>query len=661
MLQNNQVLSFFRASERGDWNQRELAEFYRVEDALTKSGVAISTDRGLTDEGEPWFVFCRQDDEEVIVHFARIGGEYVVASNFTEAVFRGRNFQTLVRELLDSRPYVLPHSSRSTVFLHPAALLAALVVTAYVKSSELNAAAEDGSRPEKSFGWFLNRHDLAATYSAIVIASVWDSLAIDSSASKPSDDFASLDHAQPAHGEHGPDIQQAFVSDSLLQNIQLFQGADDRSVLTAALDLDGQDAVHNVNGPAIAGLVASASSLHPESSHYDNAAASSAHDVFRAEESDSKLADFGPQQGDFPIAASEQVERTVTHNPVSSSAPSNPTPDHPASQHNSTAPTTDGTSTGEPAAQAKHGTSTGEPAAQAKHGTSTGEPADQAKHVTSTNEPAAEAKHSNEPADQAKHGTTTGEPAAEAKHVTSTGEPADQANQVTSTGEPAAEAKHVTTTGEPADEAKHGTSIIEPAAEAEHSSEPADQATNVTSTNEPAAEAKHSNEPAVQAKHGTSTGEPAAQAKHGTSTGEPAAQANHGTSTGEPAAEAKHGTSTGEPAAEAKHGTSTNEPAAEAKHSNEPADQAKHGTTTGEPAAEANHGTSTSEPADQANHGTSTGEPADQANHGTSTGEPADQAKHVTSTASRPITANRHVGRAGRSGEARHVDRRAGR
>ena len=267
MLQSNQVLSFFRACERGDWSQRELAEFYRVEDALTKSGVGISTDRGLTDEGEPWFVFFRQDDEEVIVHFARIGGEYVVASNFTEAVFRGRNFQTLVRELLDSHPYVLPkqHSSRSTVFLHPATLLAALVVTGYVKSSELNATADDGSRPEKSFGWFLNRHDLAATYSAIVIASVWDSLAIDSSVSKPSDDLASLDHAQPAHGEHGPDIEQAVADDSLLQNIQAFHGTDDRSVLTAAaLDLDGQDAVHDVNEPAIAGLVANPSGLHPE-------------------------------------------------------------------------------------------------------------------------------------------------------------------------------------------------------------------------------------------------------------------------------------------------------------------------------------------------------------------------------------------------------------
>ena len=539
MLQSNQVLSFFRASERGDWNQRELAEFYRVEDALTKSGVGISTDRGLTDEGEPWFVFFRQDDEEVIVHFARIGGEYVVASNFTEAVFRGRNFQTLVRELLDSHPYVLQHSSRSTVFLHPAALLAALVVTAYVKSSELNAAAEDGSRPEKSFGWFLNRHDLAATYSAIVIASVWDSLAIDSSVSKPSDDLASLDHAQPAHGEHGPDIEQAFVSDSLLQNIQLFQGTDDRSVLTAAaLDLDGQDAVHDVNEPAIAGLVANASGLHPESSHHDNAAASSAHDVFRAENiSISKLADFGPQQGDFPIAASEQVERTVTHNPVSSSAPSNPTPDHPASQHDSTAPTTaiahsdttiapdnlSVTSTGEPAAQ-EPSTSTSEPAAQAKHGTSTDEPAAQAKHVKSTGEPAAQAKQARRPASRPLRRSTSRRPASRPIRRSTSRRPASRPLRRSTARRPASRPLRrstVTSTGEPADQAKH-----------------------VTSTNEPA----------DQAKHVTSTGEPAAQAKHVKSTGEPAAQAKQVTSTGEPADQAKHVTSTGEPADQAKHG-----------------------------------------------------------------------------------------------------------
>jgi hypothetical protein len=472
MLQSNQVLSFFRACERGDWSQPELAEFYRVEDALTKSGVGIATDRGLTDEGEPWFVFFRQDNEEVIVHFARIGGEYVVASNFTEAVFRGRNFQTLVRELLDSHPYVLPkqHSSRSTVFLHPATLLAALVVTGYVKSSELNATADDGSRPEKPFGWFLNRPDLAATYSAIVIASVWDSLAIDSSVSKSFDDLVSLDHAQPAHGEHGLDIGQAVADDNLLQNIQAFHGADDRSVLTvAALDLDGQDAVHDVNKPVIAGLVANPSGLHPESSHCDNAAAYSAHGVFRAEaDLESKLADFHLQQGDgFPIAAREQVERTVSF-----SALSNLTPDHPAPQHVSTAPTTaiehsdtttapNNLSSALPvdntnqslilnvtslsdaiqapvSDQQPNVTSTGEPTAQVNQVASTGEPTAQVNQVASTGEPTA----------QVNQVTSTGEPTAQVNQVASTGEPTAQVNQVTSTGEPAAQVNYAALPGD---------------------------------------------------------------------------------------------------------------------------------------------------------------------------------------------------------------------
>jgi hypothetical protein len=342
MLQSSQVLSFFQARERGDWSQRELAEFYRVEDALTKSGVGISTDRGITDEGEPWFIFVRQDNEEVIVHFARIGGEYVIASNFTEIVVRGRNFQALVRELLNSYPYFLPkhNSSGSTVFLHPATMLAALVVTGYIKGNELSASADDGSRPAKSFGWFLDRHDLATTYSAIVIASVWDTLAINSLVSKPFDDLASLDHAQSTHGEHGSYIESAVASDSRPQNIHAFHGTDDRSTLTAALNLDGHDTVPHVNEPALAGLVANPSGFHPELSHPDNAASSSTHDVSHAENClVSKLAVFRPQQGDYySIAANEQVERNVINKPVSSSAPPSPTPDNSASHHVSTTP-----------------------------------------------------------------------------------------------------------------------------------------------------------------------------------------------------------------------------------------------------------------------------------------------------------------------------------
>jgi len=439
MLQNNRILSFFRAGVRGDWSQSELAEFYRVEDALTKSGVGISTDRGLTDEGEPWFVFFRQDNEEVIVHFARIGGEYVVASNFAEAVFRGQNFQTLVRELLDSHPYVLPkrHSPRSTVFLHPATLLAALVVTGYVKSSELNASADDGSRPEKPLGWFLNRHDLAATYSAIVMASVWDSLAIDGSVSKPSDVLLSVDPAQAAHDAHGSDIGQAVADDSLLQDIQAFHGTDDHSVLTAAaLDLDGQDAVHVVIQPVIAGPVANASGFKSESSHHDNTSVSSVHDVFHAENDlEVKLADFHLQLGDgLPIAAREQVERTVTYNPVCSSAT-----DHLAPQHVSTAPT----------AAIAHSDTTTAPNT-APNNVSSALAVDNTNPSLLLNVTTPSGATQAPASDQQPQVAPTSDLAVPVNQVASGSESAAQVNQLASSSEPAASANQITSTGEPA-------------------------------------------------------------------------------------------------------------------------------------------------------------------------------------------------------------------
>ena len=82
MVQAGRVLSFLRARpSSNDWTQQELAEFYRVESALLQGGLLVTTDRGVSDEGDPWFVFCRSDTEEVIAHFARIEGCYLVASS----------------------------------------------------------------------------------------------------------------------------------------------------------------------------------------------------------------------------------------------------------------------------------------------------------------------------------------------------------------------------------------------------------------------------------------------------------------------------------------------------------------------------------------------------------------------------------------------------
>ena len=135
------VLSFFRPAPvaQGDWSQQELAEFYRVEAALTQAGLRVASDRGLADEGDPWFVFCRIDGE-MIMHFARIDGLYVVASEVFEAPLWGSEFRALLDTVAAQHPTLVPIprpsaqvSSSGTggkLILHPAALLAAIVATA---------------------------------------------------------------------------------------------------------------------------------------------------------------------------------------------------------------------------------------------------------------------------------------------------------------------------------------------------------------------------------------------------------------------------------------------------------------------------------------------------------------------------------------------------
>lgn len=130
------ILSFFRPAPvaRGDWSQQEIAEFYRVEAALTQAGLRVTTDRGLSDEDDPWFVFCRFDGD-VILHFARIDDLYVVASEAFEHPLQGPDFRALLNAVAAEHPTLVPlprpdaNGARGNLVLHPAALLAAIVAT----------------------------------------------------------------------------------------------------------------------------------------------------------------------------------------------------------------------------------------------------------------------------------------------------------------------------------------------------------------------------------------------------------------------------------------------------------------------------------------------------------------------------------------------------
>ncbi len=177
MAQTGRILSFLGARRpSSDWTQQELAEFYRVESALLQNGLLVVTDRGLSDEGDPWFVFCLSENEEVVAHFARIDGYYFVVSSAFSGVARGRDFKLLVRELMDAHPLLLPgnHGGGQKVFLHPAASLAALLAASYLVSSEKGAEIQDISTAhEKQTAFWLHIRQDLAILSAVAIAATW--------------------------------------------------------------------------------------------------------------------------------------------------------------------------------------------------------------------------------------------------------------------------------------------------------------------------------------------------------------------------------------------------------------------------------------------------------------------------------------------------------
>src|SRR5665213_3322543 len=138
---SGRVLSFLRRNVLPDWSTRELAEFYRVESALLQAGLLVFSDRGVTDEGDPWFVFCRAEDDEVIVHFARIGGRYLISAPAYGGDVTGYDFRALVCGLVERHPILQPARQRDNVTLHPSALLVVLVASALLKMAHTAEAA----------------------------------------------------------------------------------------------------------------------------------------------------------------------------------------------------------------------------------------------------------------------------------------------------------------------------------------------------------------------------------------------------------------------------------------------------------------------------------------------------------------------------------------
>lgn len=114
------------------WQNQDLAELYRVRDRLCAAGLEVEVEAGVTDEGDPWFVYAQAGTDNVVVHIARIDSEIHVVNCVTGGAYVGTSFREVSDRMLAEAPLALSAQVRrsSNVVLHPSAFLTAFVAAA---------------------------------------------------------------------------------------------------------------------------------------------------------------------------------------------------------------------------------------------------------------------------------------------------------------------------------------------------------------------------------------------------------------------------------------------------------------------------------------------------------------------------------------------------
>ena len=163
-------MSHFRndRTELSDWTRDELAELYRIEHALAQANIRLETDRGLSDEGDPWFVFCRTDGE-VLVHITRYDGQYRLSSPGLANSLAGRSFAELTKAFVRQVPVQvsLQQQGGAKLFVHPAAMLAVIVGTLFAASNDLHLFSSRSETGQHDDGGSV-KHTLQATFASYI-------------------------------------------------------------------------------------------------------------------------------------------------------------------------------------------------------------------------------------------------------------------------------------------------------------------------------------------------------------------------------------------------------------------------------------------------------------------------------------------------------------
>ena len=127
--------SKFKQPERQKrgWGNQDIADFYRAVDILKQAGLEIEVDSGTTDEGDPWFVFVRPENGEVVAHFAHIDGWFIAVSSVNHQMYKGRDIRYIIDQMLTSYPLLLPQAKGGAkLYLHPTAAISAFLAAAFI-------------------------------------------------------------------------------------------------------------------------------------------------------------------------------------------------------------------------------------------------------------------------------------------------------------------------------------------------------------------------------------------------------------------------------------------------------------------------------------------------------------------------------------------------
>ncbi|MEL6266104.1 MAG: hypothetical protein AAFR52_10745 [Pseudomonadota bacterium] len=143
------LLSFARRTP--GWSNEEQALLTRVERLIAGAGIAVETEMGETDEGDPWCVFCLAETGDVVVHLARIDGRYSLVSRFIAEPLEGVSLSHCAERFLDEAVALAPAPRNAQgagaggFYIHPSAMLAGVMMTIM-----LYAVLQEGGQAQAS-------------------------------------------------------------------------------------------------------------------------------------------------------------------------------------------------------------------------------------------------------------------------------------------------------------------------------------------------------------------------------------------------------------------------------------------------------------------------------------------------------------------------------